>query len=273
MTTTTPIPELMRVFFMLNGISEHESVTLKPWYGHALQAILLNAIRHSYSPRYSAYLHEPNQLRPYTVSTLFPVSDDNKNFLFEITTLNQETSKALLECIIPGGLLSSDSKLDVSDIILSIKSVNIDEACRYSDLLSKEVIEVNTLNKSIQMQLKTPTFFKDTVTKKTISQLSTALLFNSLLSKWEALSETDIPSGFQDFLAESVFLIPTKLIKTKINVGKRIRLGLKGEFSIYSNDPFGEFWQFTNCLARFATFSGVGKDTSTGFGKIRLIGY
>lgn len=268
------IPELLSLRVIVSP-SESSNIDLdNVWYGRAIQAIFLRAVEQSYSHSYSAILHIPNQLRPYSVSGLTKGNltvNDEYQYLFTISSLNKATSAALLSCTHLGAVLSKGSSIDLSGNICHISDCCIHAGCNYADLLDKKHGEQEKPPTYFELELESPFFYKETKTKKNMSEPTNLTLFRSLLEKWKAFSAIPEPSGFIEFLSNSISLDKSGLVKERIERGSFTRTGSKGKLTIHTEDSNNPSWAFLLSLARFANFAGVGKDTSVGFGQARLL--
>jgi CRISPR-associated endoribonuclease Cas6 len=268
------ISELLSLTFIISSSRESKAALDNGWYGRAIQAIFLRAVEQSYSHSYAALLHKPNHLRPYSVSSLTKVNsvlpEENK-YAFKICSLNQATSAALLTCTHPGAMLSKGSNIDLSGILCHISEWSINAECNYKDLLDITSAKQENSTACFELELESPFFYKETKTKKYMSEPNKLTLFRSLLEKWKSYSSIPEPPGFIEFLSNSISLDISRLEKEKIERGSFTRTGSKGKLTVHTEESNNPSWAFLLSLARFAKYAGVGKDTSIGFGQARLL--
>lgn len=263
--------DLLSLIFEVSPHLDHRVGEVKPWYGLAMRALFLGAVRKSYSSKTSAYLHRPNFLRAYTTSTLHFSSNDKTpgkklRAWFRITSCDPETSRALLACVRGGGSLDMGAHLDISGLQMQVDHWWIEKEANYAELMEDSYEKIG-LDGRFEMRFESPTFFKDTATKGFQDRLTPALIFSSLHAKWCAVTGAPKEPELLEYMEKELILKPISLNSQRVSTGERWRKGTKGKVMISCLDREEAHWKTICGLAMFARFAGVGKDTSIGFGQ------
>jgi len=271
---TEPLPDLATARFRLQRHPNYPMPEKKEWYGKAIRAIFLNAVREGYSGHTSAAMHTDNQLRAYTVSNLIsvPGSEDAQapsEFTIRISVCQKEALLALLHCTLPGNQLAPGSHLNLSGLHCQITDWHLCDQANYADLVQNAFRRKPKPPDTIGLQLDSPVYFKDTITAQYTALLTPAKVFGSLLSKWHANTQVSSPDDLTIYLQKHVFMNTEEISVVEVNMGNYSLQGSMGLARFISDNPRDPAWAFIFCLARFAEFSGVGKDTAIGFGQVR----
>lgn len=260
--------------------ADSASAPLKPWYGRAAQALFLNAVRRAHSAALAARMHEENHVRAYTASSLF--SDRPLNGLFDptscyflrFTALDDITAAALRKAVLPGSPLGPNERVHLAGADLEIQAAHFSPfqhplACSESSVRvwSETMQSAGKLPPRLSFQLNTPTFFKETQSASLTPFPSPRLFFCSLADRWKVHMNLEIPPGFRQFVQDHVSLVEDDLCLVTVSDGEHEHCGSVGQLSFECARPASPYWIFAHILARFAFYSGVGKETARGFGQ------
>lgn len=264
-------PELLSIIFEVSPHPDHRVGEVKPWYGLAMRAIFLGAVRKYYSSITSAYLHEDNILHSYTTSSLNGFSKVNKSRKnpqgwIRITSCDFDTSRALLACVRKGRPLGVGAHLDLSGLHMRVDHWRIESQSSYPELMDDSYRKIG-LEGRFEMTFESPTFFKDTVTNGYQYRLTPGLIFSSLHNKWNTVNATTEDKELLEYMKKNLFLRPVSVNAQSVSTGECSQWGSVGKVVISCEDREAAFWKTICGLATFARYSGVGKDTTIGFGQ------
>jgi CRISPR-associated endoribonuclease Cas6 len=97
-------------------------------------------------------------------------------------------------------------------------------------------------------------------------------VFASLRGTWNRLTGDEIPIGFEEWVAECVFVREVRNWQTAVYQLKRgVHPGGYGDVTFEALDPAPTFLRMLNRLADFAFYSGVGTKTTMGMGQARRL--
>lgn len=95
-------------------------------------------------------------------------------------------------------------------------------------------------------------------------------VFASLRGAWNRLTDDELPIGFEEWVAECVFVREVRHWETAVYQLKRGTYpGGFGDVTFEALDPAPTFVRMLNLLADFAFYSGVGTKTTMGMGQVR----
>ena len=271
---TEPLSDLATARFRLRLHPDYPLSAEKEWYGKAIRAIFLRAIKKGYSARTSAAMHTDNQLRAYSVSNLSPdprseEAQATREVSFRISVCQKENLLALLHCTLPGGELAPGSQLNLSGLHCQLVDWHLCDRENYADLYRDALSRKPQPCETIDLRFESPVFFKDTKTRKYTPEVTPMRVFGSLASKWQTFTSQPCPKDFEGFLQKHVFVNAEGLTVVDLGTGSNTTVAALGLARFISDRPEEPAWRFLHCLARFAEFAGVGKDTAIGFGQIK----
>lgn len=274
---------LLSIVLELRALTEPPA-PMKSWYGKAAQAVFLNAVRHAHSRALSARMHAENHVRAYTASSLFSDSPLTEHFssaaryFLRYTALDDETTLALRQAVRPEAPLSPGALLNLVGSTMQISAVH---ALPSQHPLAGSESTLGIWNETMQaagklpptltLSLHTPTFFKSTQTESLTPYPSPLLVFSSLADRWKVYMKLQIPPQFRQFVQDCVTLTEDDLHLVTVNDGERERCGSAGQLSFACSKPDSPYWLFARILARFAFYSGIGKETARGFGQTEFV--
>ncbi len=246
--------------------------SIYPQYCIGLHAWFLNQVR-SLDPDLSAYLHDGESEKPFTISVLNGeiVSSGmniqlsaNNTYRWYVTGLSHRVTSWMQTWV-----KKLPEHLYLQDVPLQIQSCKIaQEATTYSQLL-------NTVNCSgtVTLDFLSPTSFRR---KKHHFPLPLPFnLFQSYLRRWNDFS--NLPVGQDDFLAwidEHVIINRHQIASQKVLAGKKGAVtGFTGSIELslaMSASKQPDYQRLFYALASFAPYCGTGHKTTFGLGQTRL---
>ena len=270
-----PLTDLASAVFHVRLYPDYPSPQQKEWYGQAIRAVFLRAVNMDYSPHISTEMHRDNQLRAYSVSNLCP-SPGSENgqtpqqFSFYINVCQKESLLALLHCTLPGNQLSLGSHLNLSGLHCQIIDWNLCDRATYKELSETMLNRKSKSCQTIDLRFVSPVYFKDTKTAQYTARITPAKVFGSLLSKWMAFAKENYSEQLNIFLQEHVFVNTNQISIVRLSSSCPASEGSVGLTRFITDTPKDPAWSYMRVLARFAEFSGVGKDTAIGYGRTYL---
>jgi len=155
-----------------------------------------------------------------------------------------------------------EGSLEVAGVRVRLVSVKPLEVVTYSDLLK------GGAEKDLLLNFLSPTAFKRGVADYPLPD--PYLVFSSLLRRWNAFSPRKLPTDLYGVLKERVHLSGCWIKTRKVEVAERAKFtGFTGRVLFYL-DLEGEPLRQVNALARLASFAGVGRKTTMGFGTVKV---
>ncbi|WP_414582534.1 CRISPR-associated endoribonuclease Cas6 [Scytonema sp. PCC 10023] len=264
----SPDTELVGLVFEL--LSEAD-VSIYPQYTIGLHAWFLDQVR-SFSPELSAYLHDGESEKPFTISALDGemVSSGrevqlkaNTTYYWYVTALSSRVVQWLLQWV-----QNLPTQLNLRDAPLQIRSCQIAHpATTYAQLLNSEHGETVTL------KFTSPTSFRRKGHHFPLPMPTN--VFHSYLRRWNDFSGIPVEQeAFLFWVDENVLITRHQLTSAKVLAGKKgavtgftgaIEFGLTKEAS---KQP--DFCKLFYALGKLAPYCGTGHKTTFGLGQTRL---
>ncbi|MGD1875262.1 MAG: CRISPR-associated endoribonuclease Cas6 [Mastigocoleus sp.] len=242
-----------------------------PEYTKGLHAWFLDQVRQS-NPELSAYLHDGESEKPFTISRLSGEFLNTGKHLHLSSTSEYRWYLSVLSSQVTQWLSSwlenLPSIIDLRSAPLQIKSVNFAHPpTTYAKLLRKRV------QKTISLNFISPTSFR-----RKGHHFPLPLPFNifqSYLRRWNDFSGNPVKHrDFLEWVDSNIIIISHQLSTTKVAAGKRGSVtGFTGvvEFGFSkdaSNTP--NYVKLVNALSQLAPYCGTGHKTTFGLGQTRL---
>lgn len=248
-----------------------ENVSIYPQYAIALHAWFLDQVR-SIDPELSAYLHDGESEKPFTISALDGeiVSSGrvvqlsaNTTYRWYVTALSGRVAEWMRRWV-----ENLPAEINLRNATLQIRGFSIAHTpTTYAQLLNFEHQETLTL------KFLTPTSFRR---KGHHFPLPVPVnVFHSYLRRWNDFSGNPVDQdAFLNWVDESVLILRHQITSAKVLAGKKgavtgftgaIELGLTKEAS---KQP--EFYQLFYALGKLAPYCGTGHKTTFGLGQTRL---
>ncbi|AFY33118.1 CRISPR-associated endoribonuclease Cas6 [Calothrix sp. PCC 7507] len=266
--TWSPETELIGLEFELVPIKDCD---LFPQYTIGLHAWFLEQVR-STNPELSAYLHDGESEKPFTISALNGemISSGrqiqlsaNTSYRWYITALSSRVLQWIAQWV-----KNLPEVLDLKDAPLQIRSVSIAHApTTYTQLLESET------NEAIALRFLSPTSFRR---KGHHFPLPVpANVFHSYLRRWNDFSGMSVDQdAFLAWVDNYILITRCQLTTTKVLAGKKGAVtGFTGAIELSLTKDAAkqpEFKKLFSALGKLAPYCGTGHKTTFGLGQTRL---
>lgn len=273
-----------------------QPITLENHMGRASQELALRLMG-EHDPALATALHDSSDLKPFTASGLlradslrvaFGAPNPSDRVWLRLTALQRELIVSLDQFA-----ARPPAQVEYDNRRWAVESVITDAArhpwawrARYADLLAEDK-HAQGSNK-IALEFVTPTSFRSKGLDVPLPM--PWLVFHSLSERWQTCSPIPLPERVLDFvdqfLALTRYRLETAMIGGK-NASKRTGFVGQATFTIMSDNPSLKahdpglhaalqaerevVLRAIMTLARFAFFSGVGRQTTTGMGMCALL--
>lgn len=262
--------ELVGLNFSLQAIAAGE---LYPQYTIGLHAWFLDQIR-QFDPELSAYLHDGESEKPFTISGLSGQFTTHSRALkveagatyhWQVTALSKSVVRGLATW-----LKQRPDAVELKGAPLNIQAIEVQLApLTYKKLWQNAADQQGTVNLSFI----TPTSFRR---RGNHFPLPVPMnLFHSYLRRWNDFSGQPYePDDFLDWVEEHVVIHQHQVVSEKVAAGKRgsvtgfvgaVQLGLNSRATNHA-----EFQQLFYALVQLAPYCGTGHKTTFGLGQTRL---
>ncbi|MFW9857008.1 MAG: CRISPR system precrRNA processing endoribonuclease RAMP protein Cas6, partial [Candidatus Thorarchaeota archaeon] len=202
---------------------------LPPFTGHQVRGATLHLIQ-SANPEISALLHRKNDVRPYSVTTLFnpsgPLSrtsqgmvilDPGRPVVFRLNTVNPQVNQAIIQ-----GILSlTDTTITLANQSFLLERVGF-ERHQYTE----QTLIPSPLAPHFSIQFLTPTQFNRMSSSQIALFPEPRLIFGNLIRIATALEIFTVivdPSQFIQFVTDNVHPRAYKLRTREVAMGKALR--------------------------------------------------
>jgi len=211
-------------------------------------------------------LHSPG-LKPFTL--FFPAyfrkpEEEVTSFTLELNLLNNELFPEVARA------LFFERELEVS--VDGVKA----ELCSLKPILVEtyeEMLKGSSPKRDILLDFLTPTSFRQG--KVDLILPEPYLVFKNLLNRWNTFSPIKVSSKeVLGFVKENVFVSGCWIRTKKVEIMDDVKMtGFTGRVYFYAFKKDTEVLRVLNALCRFSEFSGVGRKTTMGFGKVKESSY
>jgi CRISPR-associated endoribonuclease Cas6 len=257
-------------------LQPHSDSTLYPQYTIGLHAWLLDQVRQM-NPELSAYLHDGESEKPFTISALqgieiapggSPRVKSDRTYAWTITALSQPVVAWLADW-----LRHPPQTIDLRGAPLKILDWRLPHSSHAPTTYEQLFDVAIPSNPAIALSFLSPTSFRHH--KHHFPLPVPTNLFHSYLRRWNNFA--DVEYDQEDFLAwidESVIITRHHLQSIKTVAGKRGSVtGFTGAIEISLSklaleEP--EYVQLFMALGRLAPYCGTGHKTTFGLGQTRL---
>ena len=266
-------PEATELLSIELKLQPQQDLTLPENYTTQLHSWLLDQVRRI-DPTLSAYLHDGQSEKPFTVSGLSGLTTEAGRALrYSADQSYQWTVSALSPQLVAWfgqWLQQAPVELQLRDASFSITNWSFAHAPKtYAQLLPKSIPDSPTITLS---------FLSPTSFRRKGSHFPLPLpfnLFHSYLRRWNDFSGLGIDQDtFLNWIDESVVIVRHQLRSQKLNVGKSGSVtGFTGaiQFGLIRKALENiEFVQLFLALGQLAPFCGTGHKTTFGLGQTRL---
>jgi len=285
---------LLSVVLLLSPI---QPVTLPVDLGRAVHAWFLGQV-HRADPALAERLHEPNRLRPFTLSSLQDVGKvregkvtitPEQEYWLRVTSMEATLSRCLLECILP----TLPSEIELAGATFKLKGATYDPTehpwarqTTYEALIKENLMSTEQLGRALTLQFASPTTFRRTERTSSLTNGEgqayrvaghnfllplPGLVFDSYLQKWNAFAPVALPPEVKRYAEECVAVSRYRLQVVLMEFGEVRELGFVGtcRFTALVADPY--WLRLLHLLAAFAFYAGTGHHTTRGMGQTRKL--
>jgi CRISPR-associated endoribonuclease Cas6 len=261
-------------------LASEADLLLPPSVGRAAHAALLARI-HEHDAALARYLHDREGPKPLTCSSLMGASAHPDGLRvragaplsLRYTALLPEVAAALQALLIdepPDAIRLDVHTLQVTGALCDEKADPWTGTTTYEALAAAQASGSAPADRTIRLHFASPTAFRSG--GLTVPVPLPSLVFGSLVERWNAFSPIRLSGEVRRF-GEEMIAISRYSLHSRIMSHKNeaLRIGGVGEAS-YRALSGDRYWVgVMNVLARFARFSGVGVQTTTGMGQARWL--
>ncbi len=209
-------------------------------------------------------LHSPS-LKPFTL--FFPAyfrkpEGEITSFTLELNLLNNELFPEIARVL----FFEKELKISMNGVNAKLRSLKPVLAETYEGMLKG-----NSLKRDIVLDFLTPTSFKKGDVDLVLPE--PYFVFKNLLKRWNAFSPIKIPvKEIISFVKGNLFVSGCWIRTKKVKIMKNVKItGFMGRVYFYALKEEPEALRALNSLCRFAEFSGIGRKTTMGFGKVKIV--
>lgn len=237
-------------------LSTENNIKIKQSIGSVLHGMLMEHI----NPDYAALMHTQT-IRPYSQSVYF--DKEKGKTVWRISTFDKTAEAEILQAAIQ---LPEKVFLKQKGFDLSLGKREIIRACTYDELTEKYFANECNFN-AVEFKFITSTSFKQNGNYVIYPQQ--ALLFNSLLNKWNAFSDQIKleDKNLAAELAEATFVANYNLSLNNFSVSATMIPAFRGKYLLkLKNNIMTK--KIICLLADFSKYSGVGIKNALGMGSV-----
>jgi CRISPR-associated endoribonuclease Cas6 len=244
-----------------------KSVKLPVFTGYISRGLALHMLR-SVNPSLSQYLHQPNVMKPYSVTPLYFKSsrkyadgyeiDVSSPCLFKIKILDDTVARAVMD------FLASNESIYILDTMFKTSSIIVK---------TEDFTKVQD-SKLIRIDFDSPTHLSKISSKFDTLFPDPSSLFPNLMRIWDSCTDDkfgkEVHMRYKTWVEKNVIVSAYNLRTLTVFSGKNMKIGFIG-WSNYriDDEKNSEFGLTTNKLAKFAEYSNVGMERTAGFGVVR----
>ena len=262
-------------------LQPHEEVALPLYLGRATQAWWLQQVQER-DTALARRLHEPNAVRPFTVSNLWPMgraSEDQvrigkeQELFLRVTALEGEVAALLREVA-----ESPPQSLPLAEALFTVKTVATEAAehpwagqASYEELVRQYTLSPQRVPAQVTLRFASPTVFRSR--DRNVPLPLPELVFGSLLNKWNEFAPLRLPEEARRFAEECLALSRYRTRTEYVRFGEEGRgaVGFVGlcRFAMLNHDPY--WMRLMHLLAAFSLYAGVGRWTTVGLGQVKVV--
>jgi CRISPR-associated endoribonuclease Cas6 len=242
-----------------------KSVKMPLFTGYVARGLALH-ILNRVNPALSQNLHEPNSVKPYSVTPLYFKStkkfadgyqlDASSPCIFKIRFLNDSIAKNVLD------FFSANESMMIYDTSFKVASMTV----------RSEDFENVQDAKLFKMIFDTPTHLAKIGSKFDQVFPEPLSVFPNLMRIWDScMSEKFgkvVHTKYKEWMARSTTVSAYDLRTLTVTAGKSMKIGFAG-WCAYRIVGDSEFSLITNKLAKLAEYSNVGMERTAGFGVVK----
>jgi CRISPR-associated endoribonuclease Cas6 len=237
-------------------------------------------------PDLAARLHDSGARQPFTISPLrdLPGTHPNEDgyrlragnrVALRLTLLDPDLFLAFLKRLLAAG---PDLRLRIGDVTFSVESaIGAPGSHPWAGYTTAgELRKSAGTEQRIRMLFASPTAInlgeKGPAKQRMVLIPMPQYVFASLRGAWNRLTGDEIPIGFEEWVADCVFVREVRNWQTAVYQLKRGTYpGGFGDVTFEALDPAPTFVRMLNLLADFAFYSGIGSKTTMGMGQARRL--
>jgi CRISPR-associated endoribonuclease Cas6 len=241
---------------------------------------------HAADPSLAARLHDSGARQPFTISPLRDLpgraGEDGSYLLragnriwLRLTLLDPELFTAFLKRLLAAG---PGLRLRIGDGTFAVESaIGAPGSHPWAGYTTAgELRTAARTEQRIRMIFASPTAVslgeKGSAKQRMVLIPIPQYVFAALRGSWNRLTGDDLPIGFEEWVAECVFVREVRNWQTAVYQLKRgIYPGGQGDVIFEALDPAPTFLRMFNLLADFAFYGGVGSKTTMGMGQARRL--
>lgn len=256
-----------------------KETTLPSWLGRATYQTLF-ALLGERAPDYAARLHDRDALKPFTCSNVVgsrPYEGNVQRFMpddviwLRFTGLNGEMSSHLLALV-----TDPPPTVEIHETRFHVTRATADSSVHiwagqtdYQALATPHMLANEPPQRRLRLDLLTPTTFRSGGYSRPIPLPEWT--FGSLQKRWNLFSEVQVSAETRRFAQECVLLDRYRLETRAIPQKQRVERGCVGSAE-YAIVRYDRYWaSVLNMLAAYSFFSGIGYQTTVGFGQARFV--
>ncbi len=211
-------------------------------------------------------LHKPSRLKPFCIwfRPFFGEERTVDKIVVEISFLRED----LFPCFLSTFMLKESGELRIGDVRLrKLKRPYISE----EKIISyRRIYEEASEDKTIVMDFLTPTTFRKGKSDYPLPDPS--LVFKSLIRKWVTFGDVRIDKNLRKVLERDIQVSGAWIRTKKVELSRLGKVvGFTGRVVFFVDSEDREVLRWINALAKFGEFAGVGRKTTMGFGKVKVI--
>jgi CRISPR-associated endoribonuclease Cas6 len=247
-----------------------KSVKMPLFTGYIARGLALH-ILNRVDPALSQDLHEPNAIKPYSVTPLYFRSakkladgyqlDTSAPCIFKVRFLDDRIAKSAIN------YFSSNEGLPVYDTVFKVSSLAI---------RSEDFTKVQDA-KLFRLYFETPTHLAKIGSKFDQVFPEPLSVFPNLMRAWDSCMPEkfgkEVHTKYKEWMEQNVTVSAYDLRTLTVTAGKSMKIGFLGwcAYRIDDGNSSGnsQFSLITNKLAKFAEYSNVGMERTAGFGVVR----
>jgi len=217
------------------------------------------------SEKLAEELHKPSRTKPFSLwfPQFFKGEKTLEKIYLEISFLKEELFPQFLSSYV-----LENKEISLNGVKLKkVFNPNIKEEYVKS---YKAIFESAKGENTIVLDFMTPTTFKRGDFDHPLPDPK--LVFKSLIRKWIKFSDYPLDLDLREIVENKIFVSGAWIKTVKVDLGKNAKItGFTGRVVFYVDCEDKKILKWLNALAYFGEFSGIGRKTTMGFGKVRLV--
>ncbi len=266
---------LLSLVVKLSAVSD---ISIPSNQGVAAHALFLGLVQEA-DPALSAALHNPEQSKPFTVSSLVGAPPPRQGRVvlragqgcwLRFTSLNSRLSEILMERAVgsfPGTVSLSNADFKVLGVTSSPEEHPWAGTDTLDGLMQRRMFGSEPVPGNVGLAFLSPTAFR--TGGHNVPLPLAELVFGSLVERWNAFCPTVISPDMKRYAQEYMAISRAEVKTQAVQFEGSWQVGFTGscEYVFLNKDNF--WMRAANLLAGFAFYSGVGYRTTMGMGMAR----